>query len=366
MKPYFSIVIPCCDVELYLRECLESVLGQAFTDWECLLWVEASKDRTEEIAREFEANEERIRVFTGPRSGSPATPRNAALRVAAGRYVIFLDSDDLLAEGSLQRLHDKIEERPGADLYPCALLVHNEITGKNEELRDNYPAEFKGELTGPEATRMVYSRSSRPCPMMQLTVCRRDFLNEFSLQCVPGLKQEDNEFTPRALYLARRVVPLHEAFYIYRIRANSVMTSSRSGKEILGSRGIILKSMFEFHAMVSREKGFDRRISSLWARQWLTWLYYYWFSPRAINGIPRFQRHETLCGIFENGFDDFDRVWRASTLPRRIAALFVKLAVRHPSCAWLADKFFQWGYYPLVRLRDHVKAEDETMPSPFN
>ena len=53
MKPFFSIIVPCCDVEPYLRDCLNSVLKQPFTDWECILGVETSKDKTEEVVREY-------------------------------------------------------------------------------------------------------------------------------------------------------------------------------------------------------------------------------------------------------------------------------------------------------------------------
>ena len=65
MKPFFSIIIPCCDVEDYIRACLDSVLDQPFRDWECLAGVETSKDKTEEIVREYAARDSRIRVFTG-------------------------------------------------------------------------------------------------------------------------------------------------------------------------------------------------------------------------------------------------------------------------------------------------------------
>ena len=46
MTPFFSIVIACCDVEPYVRACLDSVVNQPFTDWECLIGVETSKDKT--------------------------------------------------------------------------------------------------------------------------------------------------------------------------------------------------------------------------------------------------------------------------------------------------------------------------------
>ena len=104
MKPFFSIIVPCCDVEPYVRECLGSVQKQPFADWELLAVVETSKDRTETAVREIAAGDPRVKVFAQPRSGSPAAPRNTALDHARGEYVIFLDGDDTLAEGSLQTL----------------------------------------------------------------------------------------------------------------------------------------------------------------------------------------------------------------------------------------------------------------------
>ena len=56
MKPFFSIIVPWCDVEQYLRECLDSVTSQPFTDWECFIGVETSRDKTEEIVRVLKAN----------------------------------------------------------------------------------------------------------------------------------------------------------------------------------------------------------------------------------------------------------------------------------------------------------------------
>ena len=352
MKPFFSIIIPCCDVEPYVRECFESVLNQSFKDWEIVAVVETSKDKTEEIVREYAAKDSRISVFTQPRSGSPAAQRNTALEHAAGEYVIFLDSDDTIAEGSLQRLHDKIAAHPGADLYPCAIQVENEITGRSEPVRDNYPADLHGELTGPEATRTSFSYRRDPCPMLQLTLCRRAFLDENKLRCVPGLRSEDSEFSPRALYLAKRVVPLHEPFYIYRIRANSIITAAKEPGGFLKDYAAISRSNLAFHARISQEPGFDRRISPLWAKKWLNWITFYWFSPRAIRTIPRKTRRETFSGIFKDEFADFNLLVRAATRPRKIAAVFQRMFVRHSWAGWLCDAFFLCIYYPLVGVRD--------------
>ena len=356
MRPFFSLIVPCCDVEPYVRECLDSVLNQPFADWECLIGVETSKDKTEDIVRAYAAKDSRFKVFTGPRSGSCSASRNAGIDTATGEYVIFLDGDDTIAEGSLREIHDKIAARPGADIYPCAMPVIDEVHGGEAPLRDNYPANFSDELAGHEATVMIYTRNRAPCPMLQLSVFRRGFLVANGLKCLHGMKRQDSEFSPRALYLARRVVPIHVPFYLYRIRANSVSMLAKKTDYFLKDYAAILKSLFAFYAKVSREDGFDHRIAPLWARHWLTWLYYYWFAPRVIKGTTRTKRMETLQELFSGGFGDFDLIVRAASFPRRVAARFVKLFVRHPAMAWLADAFFLRVYYPLTGARDALRG----------
>lgn len=293
--------------------------------------VETSKDKTEEIVREYAAKDSRISVFTQPRSGSPAAPRNTALEKACGKYAVFVDSDDTIAPDSLRRIHDKITSAGEADLYPCAMQVHNDITGNDEELRDNYPASFAGVLTGAEATLLAAKHCSIPCPMLQMTVCSMDFLDKHKLRCIDGLRMEDSEFSPRALYLAKRVIPLHEPFYIYRIRRNSVCSSAKGAGYFLGDWAIILNSLLSFHAKVSKEAGFDRRVAKCWARQWLSLIFYFWFDPANVKSIPRKLRSETLLALFKNGFEDFDAILQAAGGRKRLAGIIVKAFAAH-SC----------------------------------
>ena len=355
MKPFFSIIVPCCDVEPYVRACFDSVLSQAFGDWEIIASVEESKDRTEEIVREYAAKDPRFKVFTGPRTGSCSVSRNIGIDNARGEYIIFLDGDDTITEGSLQRLHDKIAARPGADLYPCAIQVHNELTGKDEELRDNYPNDFNGELSGPEATLAIYQRHRAPCPMLQMTVFRQAYLVDNDLKCLYGRKRQDSEFSPRALYLAKRVIPLHEPYYIYRVRTASISTLAKSPDYFYNDYAAILKSLLAFHADVSRHADFDIRVSEYWARHWITWLCYNWFANRAIRSAARSRREETLQALFADGFANFDLLLRHATRARRAAGRVMKLFVRHPRLAWMADAFFLHVYNPLVEMRNTLR-----------
>lgn len=276
--------------------------------------------------------------------------------MARGQYVVFVDGDDSIAEGSLQRIHDRIAANPGADLYPCAIVVNNEMTHLPEPVRDNYPADLYHEMTGPEATRISFLYHRDPCPMLQLTVCRRDYLVENDLWCGEGLRCEDSEFSPRALYLAKRVVPLHVPYYNYRIRAHSIITSAKQPGYFYNDHARILKSNLAFFAKISREPGYDKRISPLWAAKWLNWMYLFWFSPKAIRGVGRERRRDTLAAVFVDGFDNLDLLTRAASLPRKVSAVFRKLFIRHPALGWLADAYFLYAYNSLADFRDKLKG----------
>ena len=344
MKPFFSIIIPCCDVEPYIREAMDSVMKQSFGDWECICGIEESKDRTEEILREIAASEPRIRIFTNPRSGSCSVPRNIGIDMAQGEYVIFLDGDDALIDGSLQRLYDKITARPGADLYPCAIRVWNEMTGKDEDLRDNYPQDFDRELNGTDAILFTYGLKLHPEPMMQLTIYRREFLLEHKLKCIPGLHGQDREFTPRSLYWANRVIPLHEPFYLYRRRSGSILTSTPLAKQ-LHHQSIIHKSLFAFHASVCGNPGFDKRLTVCLGRSWTSWMFFCWFDPNQVKKIPRNDRLQTLNYVFSDGFDDFKLLLRGASFPRRVACWWMRAFVRRPSLRYMAELFFRLYFF---------------------
>ena len=356
MKPFFSIIMACCDVEPYIREAMDSVMKQSFGDWECICGIEDSKDRTEEILREIAASEPRVRIFTHPRSGSCSATRNIGTDMAQGEYVIFLDGDDTIAEDSLARIAEKIKAAPGADLYPCAIVAYEEDTGK-KEIRDNYAASSPAEMTGVEALLEIDRlRGGDFCPMLQMTVFRREFLIEHDLKCINGLRRQDSEFSPRALYQAKRVVPLHEPFYLYRLRANSV-SSGAKGKGagyFHKDWAIITKSLFAFHARVSREPGFDRRVSVCWARHWVSRFLYFWFDPQNISSIPRERRLETLNILFSDGFDDFNLLLRYVGAGKRIAGWWARAFVRCPVLRGSAELFFRC-YFRMVGTKESKK-----------
>lgn len=110
--PAISIVMPCFNGAAYLRASLASALGQSFTDTELIVVDDGSTDGSADILRSV--TDPRLRVLRQANQGVCAA-RNAALALARGRYVAFLDSDDTWEPDALQVLHDALQAPDAAD-----------------------------------------------------------------------------------------------------------------------------------------------------------------------------------------------------------------------------------------------------------
>lgn len=118
VKPKISIVIPVYNVEKYLCECLDSILNQTFCDFEIICVDDGSTDRTLEILRDYKNKDERIFVLQQHHSGA-AEARNNGIKLARGKYIQFLDSDDYFEPNMLEELYNHAE-RYSADLTVCS------------------------------------------------------------------------------------------------------------------------------------------------------------------------------------------------------------------------------------------------------
>lgn len=124
MKPVFSIIIPVYNVAPYLRECLDSVLAQTFTDWEAICVDDGSTDNSAMILDEFGARDGRIRIIHQENQGVEFA-RNIGLAHAEGDRIIFMDGDDSIESKYLAEHYvalanepmDTITYSPHIDIY---------------------------------------------------------------------------------------------------------------------------------------------------------------------------------------------------------------------------------------------------------
>ncbi|MFD1095227.1 glycosyltransferase family 2 protein [Salegentibacter chungangensis] len=121
MRPFFSIIIPSYNRASFLGNTLNSVLLQEFEDWECLVVDDGSTDNTEEVVKAFK--DRRIRYFY-KENEERSIARNFGISKALGKYICFLDSDDLYYKNHLQVLYENIEkERFPAGLFTTGMNV---------------------------------------------------------------------------------------------------------------------------------------------------------------------------------------------------------------------------------------------------
>ena len=95
-QPLVPVIIPIYKVEEFLPDCLESVIHQTYSDLEIICVNDGSPDRCEDILKDYAMLDRRIKVINKV-NGGLSSARNAALPVAQGEYVFFLDSDDWLS-----------------------------------------------------------------------------------------------------------------------------------------------------------------------------------------------------------------------------------------------------------------------------
>ncbi|HPO73378.1 MAG TPA: glycosyltransferase family A protein, partial [Armatimonadota bacterium] len=102
--PCFSVIIPAYNRARFLPECLESVLAQTFTDWECIIVDDGSTDGTRELVAEYVRRDSRFRYHWQENAGASAA-RNAGIERARGEWIAFLDSDDWYYPDALAHFH---------------------------------------------------------------------------------------------------------------------------------------------------------------------------------------------------------------------------------------------------------------------
>ena len=98
-----SIITPVYNAAAYITETIESVLAQTYTNWEMLIVNDCSKDSTVEIVQSYAAKDKRIKLINLKQNSGAAAARNTAIQNAKGRYIAFLDSDDLWKKEKLQK-----------------------------------------------------------------------------------------------------------------------------------------------------------------------------------------------------------------------------------------------------------------------
>ena len=245
----FSIIIPVYNVEKYLRVCLDSLLDQSFSDWEAICVNDGSTDGSASILDDYSSRDARFRIVEQSNAGLSAA-RNAGLRFAVGDYVLFLDSDDWLETDALAILSRNLD---GEDLV-C-------FSGQRflESEQRYLPADRLQGHSYPSGmdyyNENALQRRDFAFVCVVLRAYKRSFLTEHSLHFSEGIYHEDNLFTPHVCYFAQRVKVIDSCLYVYRVRENSITTTSNPKRS-----GDMMRIANELAAFFIPKSGFDKTV----------------------------------------------------------------------------------------------------------
>lgn len=103
MNNLVSIIMPSYNTAKYISAAIESILNQTYENWELIIVDDCSTDNTDEILTEYAKKDSRIRYYKNEKNSGAAVARNRALRQAKGKWVAFLDSDDLWEKDKLEK-----------------------------------------------------------------------------------------------------------------------------------------------------------------------------------------------------------------------------------------------------------------------
>lgn len=230
-KSEVSIIIPVFNTEKYLCQCIDSARQQTFKDIEILIIDDASTDNSLTIIREYQSLDPRIGVIEFRQNRGLGAARNAALEIASGRYIMFLDSDDWLELDAAEQLHKKASQQ-NFEMVMFGYVWQSAWDTAGHGDRQNRiiktPAVEDGE---PNFFRYMMQQRKGLSFMAWQFIYERDALLKKQLLFPEGIYFEDVTFVSKAAYLFKHIGILKQGLYNYRYRPNSI-TQAVSKKKI--------------------------------------------------------------------------------------------------------------------------------------
>lgn len=217
----FSILVPVYNVEKYLRQCLDSILLQTFTDYEVILVNDGSTDGSAKICDEYlEKHPDKIRVFHKQNQGLLLT-RRFSLKQAKGEYIVFVDSDDYVAGNLLEILKENF------DRHACDMLLYSFVRFVEGETEVSYPTIpfADGTVFEGETKRQLYESFvlKHTFSNMWVKAVRREIIDIDSNYAQWNIaKMEDVVQTFPLFHKAEKIVFIDKPLYYYRKNSNSM------------------------------------------------------------------------------------------------------------------------------------------------
>lgn len=211
--PEVSIVVPIYNVERYIKQCLDSIIAQTFSDFEAILVDDGSSDGSGRICDEYALKDWRFRAFHKQNAGV-AEARNTGIKNCIGKYICFVDPDDWIDENTIEMLHSEIS-RKQSSFVACGYYVES-----------NHPRIVipEGKTSGDNCEDILLLFARRK---LSYALWNKIYASEIILQnkiwFYPGIKYvEDHAFNLKYISCCDALAVLPLPLYHYRSREGQI------------------------------------------------------------------------------------------------------------------------------------------------
>ena len=225
-----SIIVPVYKVELYLNRCVDSILAQTLTEFECILVDDGSPDRCGEICDEYAKKDKRIRVIH-KENGGLSDARNAGLDIAKGEYIAFVDSDDWIHPQMLEILY-LVGKKTQADIISFGFTKVNEYSPQMPLYRINQKVNDFGVYDREYILDNLYGRFQQE---INVEVCKKLHKKEIfnNIRFRKGIIHEDDDIFLDVMLQIKTAAVSQIPLYYYYMSPTSIMRSGFSEKEFV-------------------------------------------------------------------------------------------------------------------------------------
>lgn len=235
--PLVSVIVPVYNVSEYLRECLDSVINQTFENIEIICVNDGSTDDSPKILDEYVMKDKRIKRIDKS-NGGLSSARNAGLKVAKGKYIDFVDSDDFIEPDTIERAVSNIG---GADVVFYGTNVFGDaMMDRRKDDEEYYRIKFSGyvELSDHMRNNTDVSAWNK--------LYRKDIIDRYDITFPEGMLFEDYSFYWRYVFCCKNAFYMPDKKYNYRRREGSIMSMTFEGSSKAMDHLLALEIIFDF------------------------------------------------------------------------------------------------------------------------
>lgn len=233
-----SVIVPVYNAENYLREAIESVLNQTYTDLELLLINDRSTDNSKKICEKYSKKDERIILLENDTENhGPGPTRNIGLDNATGDFIYFMDADDWIDKGLLEICIDRMRET-NADIVQFG-IVYEQVDGK-DPIKYNHKDNII--ITQNDIKKDFTNFWKQNKFALTLNLFRKEKVKSIRFENI--ISGEDISYVTDAFCNSKKTAYIPEALYHYRFVQGS--TSRRWNKETIEHRAVIWEHQKKF------------------------------------------------------------------------------------------------------------------------